>query len=501
MNRRIILFICLVNCFGAIGFSQSTYQDDKELPEGGKGKLISNFIDAYNTFDKTAFSDFVRKDFSQKFLDHYSIESHAKYCTEYQHYLGQYTFECIRNYQENKDANSQYFLVKNHHFGSFIEFKIICDSLENKIDNLSYSVFEPAIKPDYYGEPNLTESEFLDSAKALIASALKNDAFSGTVLIARKDSILFEFATGEASKSFHALNRIDTKINLGSMNKMFTATAVLKLAESGQLQLHDTISNYLDASWLDSSLIEKITIHQLLTHTSGLGNFFNDAFINGSRELFRDVDDFKALIRGDTLRFEPGSQFEYSNMGYVLLGAIIEKVSGMTYFDYMQETIFLPLGMIDTDCYDMDVPTENLAIGYFLEPGEEAKWKNNLFMHVIKGGPAGGGFSTVKDLHKFAVALLQDRILSRESVELLWSPHNSAGRFGQNLGYENYGYGTMIAKQNNKQAIGHLGGFPGISAGLTVFPHNNYIVCVLSNYDHAGIILSNHLKRLIFAMQ
>lgn len=497
MNKKIIIFIHLIICFSAFGFSKDKYQDYKELPRGDKGKLISEFIEAYNTFNKTAFSEFVKNGFSKKFLDDYSIESHVKYYTEYQHYIGIYTFECIRNYEENKNANTDYFLVRNQQFNSFIEFKIVYDSLEQKIDNLSYSIFEPAKKPSYYGELKFNESDFLDSAKKLIISISENDAFSGTILIAKKDSILFEFAGGESSKRFHTLNNIDTKINLGSMNKMFTATAILQLVESGKLQLHDSISKYIDTSWLDSSLLKRITIHQLLTHTSGLGNFFNDTFISGSRELFRNVDDFKTLIRRDSLRFEPGSQFEYSNMGFVLLGAIIENISGMTYFDYMRENIFIPLEMTNTDCYDMDIPTENLAMGY-LNSDEETKWKNNLFMHVIKGGPAGGGFSTVKDLHKYAVSLLNHKILSIESVQLLWSPYNNAGRFGKGLGYENYGYGTMLEQDNNNRAIGHLGGFPGISAGLTIFPDNNYIVCVLSNYDHAGIILSNHLKKLVF---
>ena len=496
MTNKFIILIQLITLFTVCGFSQSKYQDYRDLPKDEKGKVIIEFIEAYNTFDKTAFSDFIKNDFSKKFLNDYTVESHIQYYTEYQHYLGKYEFECLRHY-ENEASNTLSFLVMNQYFNSFIEFNITYDSLESKIANLTFSPFEPATPPNYFDKNTISESEFIDRTKELVSSLADSDAFSGTVLIAKEDSILLEFVVGEESKRFHVLNKIDTKINLGSMNKIFTATAILKLFEDGKLQLNDTISEYLDSSWLDNSVLNKITIHQLLTHTSGLGNFFNTTFLDGSRELYRNVDDFKTLIRTDSLKFTPGSQFEYSNMGFVLLGAIIEKVSSMTYFDYMRDSIFLPLGMINTDCYDMDIPVENLAIGY-IASDNETKWKNNLFIHVIKGGPAGGGFSTVHDLHKFGIALIQNSILSEKSTQLLSTSYNNAGRFGKYLGYEGYGYGTMIETENNEQAIGHLGGFPGISAGFTVFPHSNYIICVLSNYDHAGIILSNYLKKMTF---
>lgn len=495
-NRSFILFL-LFAFINAAGFSQSKYQDKDELPKGKKGEIIIDFIESYNSFDADTFTNFVEQDFSEHFLNAFSLQSHVQYYTEYQHYLGKYTFECIRVYQENKDPNKLYFLLKNEYFNSFLEFRIEYEQQSGKIDKLSFSAFEPAAPPSYLDKSNLTEDQFLANAEKLVTKLSKNDAFSGTALIAKKDSILYEYVTGESSKSYHAANNIDTKINLGSMNKMFTATGILKLVEQEKLSLTDTISKYVDTSWFDISILDKITIEQLLTHTSGLGNFFNEDFLNSSRDLYRNVNDFKKLLKNDTLLFEPGTRFEYSNIGFVLLGVIIEDVTGQNYFDYMKDNIYLPLGMNNTDCYDMDIPHENLAIGYISSDNDE-KWKNNLFLHVIKGGPSGGGFSTVRDLHKFALALLENKILTKESTELMWTIQQDAGRFGKGLGYESYGYGTMIKNEENKQAVGHLGGFPGISAGLTIFPHDDYIICVLSNYDHVGIILSNHLKKMAF---
>ena len=146
-------------------------------------------------------------------------------------------------------------------------------------------------------------------------------------------------------------------------------------------------------------------MHHLLTHTSGLGSYFNDTYWNGSRELYRSVEDFKPLVKGDTLQFEPGERFSYSNTGMLLLGVVIQSATGQDYFDYIRENIYRPAGMNNSDCYEMDFPVENLAIGYIPAPGSPWKWENNLYKHVIKGGPAGGGFSTVEDLFRFAIAL------------------------------------------------------------------------------------------------
>jgi CubicO group peptidase (beta-lactamase class C family) len=500
MTNKILLPILLITCLQVLGLSKSNFHDNNKIPSNKKGEVITNFIEAYNSFDKTVFSDFVKNNFSKKFLHDYTLESHIQFYTECQYYIGKYEFECIRNYKSNENSGKLYFLVKNEHYNSYLEFSIIFDSLDNKIDKLSFSAFDAAIPPSYLENKKINEIQFIDEAKCLVTNLAENDAFSGAVLIAKGNKVLFEFAVGESSKRYHTTNDLNTKINLGSMNKMFTATAILKLVEQGKLSLADTISKFVDTSWFDMSILDKITVHQLLTHTSGLGNFFNNDFINGSRDLFRNVNDFKKLVAHDTLKFEPGTQFEYSNVGFVLLGSIIENITNMSYFEYMRVNIFSPLGMDNTDCFEMDIPIENLAIGYIVADNKVG-WHNNIFLHVIKGGPSGGGFSTVKDLHKFAIALLENKIISENSIKLLWSTHQNAGHFGEGLGYESYGYGTMINTEKNKQALGHLGGFPGISAGFTVFPKNEYIICVLSNYDHSGIILSNHLKTLAFKVK
>jgi CubicO group peptidase (beta-lactamase class C family) len=292
---------------------------------------------------------------------------------------------------------------------------------------------------------------------------------------------------GEASKRFHVPNNIDTKFNLGSMNKMFTATSIMQLVEKGHLSLDDPISKYVDESWLPEEITSKITIHHLLTHTSGLGSYFNETYMKGSRQLFRHVDDFKPLVKGEKPAFEPGKRFRYSNTGMLLLGVVIESVTGGSYFDYIRKNIYEPAGMTDSDSYEMDYPVENLAIGYSRDRQSRYGWQNNLYKHVIKGGPAGGGFSTVKDLHRFARAIRAGKLVSQESLDKMWKDHSG----------ENYGYGFSVEEGSNGKVVGHGGGFSGINSNLDIYLDKEYIVAVMSNYDRGASPIAQKVGQLL----
>ncbi|WP_425236988.1 serine hydrolase domain-containing protein [Ulvibacterium sp.] len=312
------------------------------------------------------------------------------------------------------------------------------------------------------------------------------DLFSGAILVAQGKDILYEDALGEASKRFHIKNNLDTKFNLGSMNKMFTSVAILQLVEKGLINLKDPINKYIDETWLPSSITSKVTIHQLLSHTSGLGSYFNETFWNSSRALYRSIDDFKPLVQRESLAFEPGEDYSYSNTGMLLLGVIIQQVTQQDYFEYVKHNLFQPAQMLHTDAYEMDQPVENLAMGYERSDNTYG-WTNNLYKHVIKGGPAGGGFSTVGDLHKFAMALVNEKLVSKGSLDLLWTDYSHAG----------YGYGFAIRQSPSGQVVGHSGGFPGLNSNLDIFLDQGYIVVVLSNYDRGASPLAKKVSDLI----
>jgi CubicO group peptidase (beta-lactamase class C family) len=274
------------------------------------------------------------------------------------------------------------------------------------------------------------------------------------------------------------------------MNKMFTAVAIAQLAEQGRLAYADPIAKFLGGDWIALDAAQRITIEHLLTHSSGLGSYFTDQFLAASRERFRVIDDYKPLVRGERPAFEPGSEWSYSNTGYLLLGAIIEKVTGGSYYDYVREHICSPAGMNDTDCYDMDKVVPNLAIGYTREPGAsgQPEWTTNAFKHVIRGGPAGGGFSTVRDLHRFDRALRTGKLVSAKTTELMWSPKPASPQ---------YGYGFGLEGAPGARIVGHSGGFPGISAKLNMYLDSGYTLAVLSNYDQGAMVVEQKVGELL----
>ena len=333
----------------------------------------------------------------------------------------------------------------------------------------------------------LTREQLVREARRLVEERAAADTFSGTVLIAEGDEVLWSAAVGEASKRFHVPNRLDTKFNLGSMNKMFTATVVAQLQEEGALAYDDPISKYVDESWLPKETTDRITVRHLLTHTSGLGSYFNETFMESSRMRFRAVDDYKPLVRGETPAFEPGTRYAYSNTGMLLLGVVIEKATGRDYFDVVQERIYDRAGMKGSGSFEMDRPVENLAIGYERGDDGAGEWRNNLYLHVIRGGPAGGGFSTVEDLHRFALAMFEGELVSVSSLELLWTDAVGA----------NYGFGFGVEDLPTGKIVGHNGGFPGISASLEIHVDQGFVVCCLSNYSSAAGLLARDLRALV----
>jgi CubicO group peptidase (beta-lactamase class C family) len=221
-----------------------------------------------------------------------------------------------------------------------------------------------------------------------------------------------------------------------------------------------------------------------------LGSYFNEKFERSSRELYRTIDDYKPLVADAPLKAQPGTSWNYSNTGFLLLGAIIEKVTGKSYFDYVRENIYRPARMQNSDSFPMDEPTPNLAIGYTKERGSdgEERWKNNVFKHVVQGGPAGGGYSTVDDLLKFDVALRSHKLLKPATLERLWTPKPNSPR---------YGYGFGLDGTTEDRVVGHSGGFSGISAQFDMRLDRGYTLVALSNIDDGAQVVTQKALELL----
>lgn len=335
--------------------------------------------------------------------------------------------------------------------------------------------------PDPAAAPakKLSQVEVNESLTAYLEGLAKEDRFSGVVLIARDGKPFFVKAYGLADKSKNLPNNPETKFNLGSMNKMFTAVAIAQLVEQGKLAFDDKVGKVLP-DYPNKEVASKVTIHHLLTHTSGLGSYWNAKF-DARRAQIKTVADYLALFADEPLLFEPGGRFAYSNSGYIVLGAIIEKVTGQSYYDYVREHIYKPAGMKNTDAYQISEATSNLAMGYTnLGPDDKpanGPRRENTETRPNRGGPAGGGYSTVEDLLRFATALRDHQLLSAKATELLTTGKVDMGRGSK------YGYGFGEQQMNGHRIYGHNGGAPGIGSDLSIFEEPGYVAVVMTNYD------------------
>lgn len=317
----------------------------------------------------------------------------------------------------------------------------------------------------------------------------KENYLSGVVLIAKDGKPIFKQAYGFANRQDNIKNKIDTKFNLASMNKMFTGMAVLQLVEKGKIRIEDKVGKYL-TDYPNKTVADSVTIHQLLTHTSGMGNFWAE-HDKLAKEKFKKVSDYLPLFVNQKLEYTPGTSFLYSNSGYTLLGLIIEKVSGINYFDYVKKNIYETANMLNTDALELDEAIPNIATGYTMSVDKPGQWKNNTYSNVVKGTPAGGGYSTADDLLKFANALQKNTLLN-ENSKMLYTKGQVKYREGK------YAYGMVESILNDKRIVGHTGGHYGIANELMIFPDLGYTVVILTNGEVENYWeVSNIIKKQI----
>lgn len=313
--------------------------------------------------------------------------------------------------------------------------------------------------------------------------------FSGVVLLAMDDTVIWEYVNGLADRELNIPNRMGTKFNLGSMNKMFTAVAILQLMEQGKLALNDKIVQHIP-DYPNAEVGNQVTIHQLLTYTSGLGDTFTEQF-EANPNQYRSNEDYLPLFVHEPLQFAPGSQFSYSNAGYVVLGLIIEKVSGRSYDDYISQSVYKPSGMVDTGAYSIEDKIPNLAIGYTTQDirgNETGVLRRNTSMMPGKGFAAGGGYSTAEDLFNFHNALFNYKLVRPASIDLLITGKVKIDEYSQ------YAYGFFDKIENGQRMVGHGGGAPGVCSFFNMYPETGYTIIVLSNSDNDCRLVLNFLR-------
>jgi CubicO group peptidase (beta-lactamase class C family) len=345
------------------------------------------------------------------------------------------------------------------------------------------------------GAPQLAASEIVAAIDSFLDRLDAADVFSGTVLVGKGDSILLHRAVGLAHRDPDVANGPDTRFNIASVGKLFTTVAIAQLAEQGLLTYRDAIDRYLDPDWVSPDVASEIRIEHLLTHRSGLGDFLESEAMLHATAPPRSLDDYKPIIRAERPQFKPGTGFQYSNSGFILLGAIVERVSGQTFAGYLEEHVFAPAGMVGSSNPPRDraaLPAPAFATGYVSHySASGTAWSDNTRrLANTAASPAGGQFASAEDLWRFVTAL-RTGALVRDST---WQSLAAPAPVGSG---PPTGYGFEIRNRGQERRVGHGGSHEGIGAVLDIYLRSDYTLVVLSNSDRSAFIVREKFAALV----
>jgi len=429
----------------------------RELPSTPAGKVLGGYLDSLNSGNKEKLESFIkthRPDRPNAFdimldlrwntggLDLYSIESWQP---------------------RNIEA-----VVLEREGGRYNRMSVtVSDADPPVITKITLVVVPPPT-----GAPvpvRLTQENAVAAWKTEIDKTASAGKFSGAWLWCRNGKVITSGARGKADREKGIDNTLDTRFRIGSMNKMFTAVATLQLIERGKLSLDDAIGKILP-DYPNANVASKVKVRQLLSHTGGTGNIFGPEFDAHRLEL-KTLQDYVKLYGQRDLQFEPGTKWEYSNYGFLLLGVIIEKISGESYYDYIARNIYNVAGMTDSGSEPESAEVPNRSKGYMRDQFEIVSNEQTL---PWRGTSAGGGYTTVSDLMKFADALMSNKLLKPETLAEATRP-----QFRTDF----YGFGFQVNRPDEPRTYGHGGTAPGMNAILRVYPESRQSVIVLCNLD------------------
>jgi CubicO group peptidase (beta-lactamase class C family) len=338
----------------------------------------------------------------------------------------------------------------------------IVDGTPLKISSLTLDIGRREVAPGDGPAPppisaKMSNEQLHAALDQYFAKLAAGDVFSGVALVARRSAPVFHEAYGLADRANRVANTVRTRFNIGSINKTFTKVAIAQLAGEGKVAFTDTVGKFFPE--YPQEVTRAATIQQLLDHRAGVADFFGPEFSSAAKDRFRSNADYFAFVSNQPALFAPGARNQYCNGCYITLGAIVARVSGMTYERYVAEHIFQRDGMSDTGYPHSDSVEPNIALGYTRSNGA---LRSNVLMHGAAGSAAGGGYSTAMDLLAYVKAV-------------------QAGRF------------PGVDKE-----MGIAGGAPGINA--TVETSGEWVVIVLTNFDpptgeRLGVAIADALRR------
>jgi CubicO group peptidase (beta-lactamase class C family) len=440
---------------GALGtWTSSALAQALALPDTPAGAETRAYLEALNSGDAGKAAAFIN--------DHFPTSPReAEDFAAFQNQVG--GFDLVR---VETATQTQLTALLREHYGAYARLEIEVDAAAPH--HITAVRLRPEPEP-----PGLAPTPRLDDAalaKAIAAQmTLLGDNFSGAVLVTRGDKVVFSAAQGLADRERNQPNTLQTRFRVGSMDKMFTATAIMQLVQAGKLDLQAPLATYLK-NYPNAELARKVTLRHLLTHTGGTGDIFEPEY-EAKRDQVRTLKDYVDLFGARPLGFEPDAKWEYSNYGFILLGRVIEVVSGQSFYDYVQEHVFKPAGMTATGFEPESIAVPDRAAPYMkgsasYERANELPWR---------GTSAGGGYSTAGDFQRFATALFDGRLLDTEHRRQMLT-----GRIENQPGMK-YGYGFGVYVEANPVMVGHNGVDDGQNGDLRIIGENQGMIVALSN--------------------
>ena len=424
------------------------------IPKTPAGQQLAGFLRAYNTGELHTLRKFIAEHFDKATLEKRSADERAS--------TGAATFKITRRLNLHRIERATDYEVEALCQSEVTEawFSITIQVAPQPPHGIIRQAFGFASRPaDVIPHRKLRTTQIVKRLNAYLAKLVAADMLSGTVLVAKSNKPIFKHAYSLNNSKIP--NGVDTKFDLASLTKMFTSVAIAQLVQQEKLSYGDSIGRF-SPDYPNKSAAEKVTLHHLLTHTSGLAEYSDKKEYRPARQAgdkFKTLKDWLPFFADDALAFEPGTKSDYSNSNFIVLGMVVEKVTGQSYFDYVREHIFKPAGM------------------------------NSTRLTVATGNSAGGGLSTVEDLLKFAVALRRHILLSPKYTDIILTSKVTTGED------EGYGYGFEVRRLNGKRIVGHSGG-GGADNNLDIYLDDDYIVVILAKPD-AGRHITRRLRELI----
>ncbi len=333
----------------------------------------------------------------------------------------------------------------------------------------------------------------------IILDILQKINFSGTVLVENpKQGIVVNQSFGYANRSEEIKNHAKTRFGIASGCKIFTAIAICQLIEQEELSFDTKLCECLNQSF--PHFDKEITINHLLTHTSGISDYFDEEEMDDFEELWienpmyqlRTLSDFLPLFQNRPMKYQVGARFHYNNAGYILLGLIVEHISGMVFSDYIQQFIFDRVKMTESGYFSLDALPSNTALGYI--DNADGTWKTNIYSLPVKGGSDGGAFVTVGDMAKLWDALMNFELLNEALTKQLLLAHVEMSESS------GYGHGIWIKKNSHQSILKyHVMGYdPGVCFHSAYYPESSFKVVICSNQSNGAIDMMRGIEEGLF---